>query len=355
MAISPNFWKNRNVFITGHTGFVGGWTSLWLSNLGANVFGYSLAPLTAPNFFSTIKLKKQLSQSTFANILNVKKLSKAMKASNPSIIIHMAAQPIVRDSYLKPIDTFMCNVIGTANVLEATRQIKTVKAIVNVTTDKCYEINRHEHSYNENSRLGGYDPYSSSKACSELITSSYRRSFLANLNVHLASVRAGNIIGGGDWAKDRLIPDFFKALNKKKTLIVRSPNSIRPWQHVLEPISGYLMLAEKLVKSGNKYAEAWNFGPKENDTMKVSQIVKYLCKNIKGSSYKTQNITQPHEAKVLKLNSLKAKTKLKWTNNWDLKMALDKTIEWYQAWANQQNMRDISISQIKSYEKNMNK
>jgi len=355
MGMNISFWKNRNVFLTGHTGFKGGWTSLWLSSLGANVFGYSLAPSTNPNFFSLTRLKEQLSQSTFANILDMKKLSKAMKASNPSLIIHMAAQPIVRESYKKPIETIMNNVIGTANVFEASRQIKTVKAIINITTDKCYEIQKGSKAYTENDQLGGHDPYSSSKACSELITSSYRKSFFSNTNVHLASVRAGNIIGGGDWAKDRLIPDFFRALNKKKSLIVRSPNSIRPWQHVLEPIFGYLLLAEKLIKSGKKYAEAWNFGPKERDNKEVFQIVKYLSKNIKGSSFEIINSIQPYETKILKLNSNKARTKLKWSNHWDINTTLDKTIEWYKAWQNNQDMKSFSISQIKSYEKQIYK
>mgnify|MGYP001261336810 CR=1 FL=1 len=353
--MNSSFWKNRNVFLTGHSGFKGGWTALWLSNMGANVYGYSLQPSTKPSFFEATKLDKQISKSTFANILDLKNLVQAMKIAKPSVVIHMAAQSLVRESYKLPVDTYMNNVIGTVNVLEASRQIETIKAIINVTTDKCYENQERTKPYSENDRLGGHDPYSSSKACSELVTTSYRKSFLSDLNIYLASVRSGNVIGGGDWANDRLIPDFFKALNKNETLRIRSPNAIRPWQHVLEPISGYLMLAEKLITEGNKYSEAWNFGPEENETKKVSQIAEYLCSKIKGSRFEIENSLQPHEAQLLKLDSSKAKTKLAWKNQWNLEITLNKTIEWYQAWRNQEDMKDISISQINCYEEQMEK
>ena len=353
--MNSSFWKNRNVFLTGHTGFKGGWTALWLSSMGANVYGYSLEPSTNPSFFVATKLDKQISKSTFANMLDLKNLVQAMKIAKPSVVIHMAAQSLVRESYKLPVDTYMNNVIGTVNVLEASRQIETVKAIINVTTDKCYENQERNKPYSENDRLGGHDPYSSSKACSQLVTTSYRKSFHSDLNIYLASERSANDNGGGDWANDRLIPDFFKALNKNETLRIRSPNAIRPWQHVLEPISGYLMLAEKLITEGNKYSEAWNFGPEENETKKVSQIVEYLCKKIKGSRFEIENSLQPHEAQLLKLDSSKAKTRLAWKNQWNLEITLNKTIEWYQAWRNQEDMKDISISQINCYEEQMEK
>ena len=353
LEMNSSFWKNRKVFLTGHTGFKGGWTALWLSNMGAKVYGYSLAPLTRPSFFVATKLEKQLSQSTFSNILDLKNLVQEMKTARPSVIIHMAAQSLVRESYKLPVETFMNNVIGTVNVLEAARQTETVKAIINVTTDKCYENQGWIRPYHENDRLGGHDPYSSSKACSELVTTSYRKSFLSNAGICLASVRAGNVIGGGDWANDRLIPDFFRSLDENKTLHIRSPNAIRPWQHVLEPVSGYLMLAEKLITVGDKYSEAWNFGPDESDPKQVLQIAEYLCSKFKDSRFEIENTLQPHEAEFLSLDSSKAKARLAWTNHWNLETTLNKTIEWYQAWRNHEDMKAISISQINFYEKQM--
>tara|TARA_B110000037_G_scaffold179372_1_gene205520 strand:- start:142 stop:1203 length:1062 start_codon:yes stop_codon:yes gene_type:complete len=349
------FWKNRNVFITGHTGFKGGWISLWLSKLGANVYGYSLPPPTQINFFKSIKLEKLLSKSTIENILDLKTLINAMKTANPSVIIHMAAQPLVRESYSSPIETFKTNVIGTANVLEAARYTENVKAIINVTTDKCYENLEQISPYQENDRLGGYDPYSSSKACAELVSTAYRKSFFNKCGINLATVRGGNVIGGGDWARDRLIPDFFRALNAGKSLQIRSPNAIRPWQHVLEPISGYLMLAEKLVIDGNNYAEAWNFGPDESKARSVSQIIKHLSSSFKGSSWNIENTPQLHEAGLLKIDSSKAKSRLGWIHQWNLETALNKTIDWYQVWCSRGDLMFITNAQIDAYEKKIKK
>jgi CDP-glucose 4,6-dehydratase len=241
--MSPDFWRNRSVFLTGHTGFKGGWIALWLSQLGAKVYGYSLAPPTTPNLFTEIQLQDRLYKSVTADIRDLPSLTTAMRKANPSVVIHMAAQPLVRESYNIPVDTFTTNVIGTVNVLEAVRQSKTVQAIINVTTDKCYENQEWIWPYRENDRLGGHDPYSSSKSCAEIAAAAYRDSFFAKVGKQLASARAGNVIGGGDWATDRLIPDFLRAIDVDETLRIRSPNAVRPWQHVLEPLSGYLMLA----------------------------------------------------------------------------------------------------------------
>jgi CDP-glucose 4,6-dehydratase len=264
----------------------------------------------------------------------------------------MAAQSLVRESYKAPVNTFMTNAMGTINVFEASRQIKKVKVIINVTSDKCYQNKeKYIRTFRENDPLGGYDPYSSSKACSEIITNAYRESFLNSAKIYVASARAGNVIGGGDWASDRLIPDFFRALNSNKILLVRFPGAIRPWQHVLEPISGYLNLAEKLFKYGKKYAESWNFGPNERDTKSVHEILRYLSSKFKTSNFKIENKLQLHESKFLKLNSSKAKFRLSWTSKWNTELALNKTIEWYQAWKNDEDMSNFSISQIRSYEK----
>jgi CDP-glucose 4,6-dehydratase len=345
------FWKNRSVFLSGHTGFKGGWLALWLSELGAKVHGYSLEMPSNPNFFSEINLEDRMESSTIGDIRDLDKLISAMNTSKASVVIHMAAQSLVRESYNAPLETFTTNIIGTVNVLEAVRKAETVEAIVNITTDKCYDNKEWFWPYRENDRLGGHDPYSSSKACAELISSSYRKSYLMESGTHLASVRAGNVIGGGDWGKDRLIPDLFRAIDTGKTLRIRSPNSVRPWQHVLEPLSGYLMLAEKLILNGEKFAEAWNFGPLESDSKKVSWIVEHLCKKIPKSVWVLDDSIKFHEAGFLKLDSTKAKTKLGWEPRWSLEIALDKTLDWYQSWKKNQSMAEISIEQIKAYEK----
>jgi CDP-glucose 4,6-dehydratase len=344
-----DFWQERSVFLTGHTGFKGGWMALWLSHLGAKVYGYALSPPTTPNFFTETQLQACLAQSSLSDIRNLAALTQAMRQAQPSVIIHMAAQPLVRESYHAPVETYATNVMGTVNVLEAARQTKTVEAIVNITTDKCYHNQEWIWPYREADRLGGYDPYSSSKACAELVTTAYRNSFLAEAGIQLASVRAGNVIGGGDWAKDRLIPDFLRALDAGETLRVRSPNAIRPWQHVLEPVSGYLMLAEKLVTDGAAYAEAWNFGPEEADAKPVSWIVDRLCHKIPGSRWELEGTPQPHEAGLLKLDSSKARSRLHWSPRWSLETALDQTIQWHQAWSQGQSMADVSIQQIEFY------
>lgn len=349
MEINHNFWKNRSIFITGHTGFKGGWIALWLSKMGAKVNGYSLDAPTTPNFFSETKLRERLFSSTIADILDFSSLKSALLSSKPSIIIHMAAQPLVRKSYNYPLETFKTNLIGTINLLEAAKKIDTVEAIINVTTDKCYENKEQLKSYKEDDKLGGYDPYSGSKACSEIASTVYRNSFLNQSGIKLATVRAGNVIGGGDWATDRLIPDFLRTIHTGKKLYIRFPNAVRPWQHVLEPLSGYLMLAEKLVNNKNDFAEAWNFGPEEIDSRPVSWIINYLSQKTSNLKWEIKNSLEPHEASLLLLDSSKAKSKLGWTPRWSLEIALDKIIEWHKAWIENESMDELSISQIDSY------
>ena len=347
--LSPSFWATKSVFLTGHTGFKGGWIGHWLHELGASVYGYSLQPPTQPNFFTETQLQKCLTQSTFGDICDLAALTSALKQAKPDIIIHMAAQPLVRESYSTPVETFAANVMGTVNLLQAARQVATAKAVVNITTDKCYENQEWHWPYRESDRLGGHDPYSASKACAEIVAAAYRNSFFAEANIQLASVRAGNVIGGGDWATDRLISDFLRASDSGETLKIRSPNAIRPWQHVLEPLSGYLSLAEKLYTEGSAFAEAWNFGPNEGDAKPVRWIVDQLCAHMPGAKWKTETARQPHEAGLLKLDSSKAKAKLGWTPRWNLATALSKTVEWHQAWRNQEDMAAVTSSQIQAY------
>ncbi len=347
--MDSKFWKGRRVFLTGHTGFKGGWIALWLSHMGAKVYGYSLAPLTTPSFFTETKLSERVERSIMGDIRDIENLKKSLLESRASVVIHMAAQPLVRKSYADPVETYSTNVMGTVNIFEAIRQTNTVKAVVNITTDKCYENMEWVWPYRENDRLGGYDPYSSSKSCAEIVSSAYRSSFLASQNIHLASVRAGNVIGGGDWSVDRLIPDFLRAIEAGASLKIRLPNAVRPWQHVLEPLSGYLILAEKLVLCGERYASEWNFGPDENDTKSVSWIADYLCSNLPNASWRHIETPQPHESGLLKLDSSKAKLYLGWSPKWNIEGTLDKTIEWHKAWKQGKCMTDFSIAQIEDY------
>jgi CDP-glucose 4,6-dehydratase len=349
LGMTPSFWKDKSVFLTGHTGFKGGWIAHWLFELGASVNGFSLEPPTQPNFFTETQLQNRLTHSTIGDIRDLAALTSALNQAKPDIIIHMAAQPLVRKSYSTPIETFAANVMGTVNLLEAARQVGTAKVIVNITTDKCYENKEWLWPYRENDHLGGHDPYSASKACAEIAAAAYRNSFLADANIQLASVRGGNVIGGGDWATDRLIPDFLRALDAGKTLTIRSPNATRPWQHVLEPLSGYLLLAEKLYTEGAKFAEAWNFGPNDDDAKPVSWIVEKLCAQIPSASWKTENAKQHHEAGLLKLDSSKAKSKLGWAPRWGLETALSKTTEWHQMWCNREDMSAVTSEQIQAY------
>ena len=348
--MTPDFWRGRRVFVTGHTGFKGGWLSLWLQSLGAEVHGYALTPPTEPNFFTVTNLQARLARSTIADIRDAAALTQAMQTARPDIVLHLAAQPLVRYSYTAPVETYAVNVMGTVNLLEAVRQSPTVKAVINVTTDKCYENREWVWPYRENEAMGGFDPYSSSKACSELVTAAYRRSFLESVGIQLASARAGNVIGGGDWAVDRLVPDFLRALDAGRTLTIRSPWATRPWQHVLEPLSGYLVLAEKLFTEGKSFAEAWNFGPEEVDAWPVQWIVDYLCSQVPGATWQSDASPQPHEANTLKLDSSKAKAQLGWRPRWNLQAALGMTLAWHQAWRQGSDMAAFSVQQIQEYE-----
>lgn len=354
--IQQEFWKDKNVFLTGHTGFKGSWLCMWLEFLGAKVTGYALSPPSKPSLFELCKID-ELVTSIISDIRDGESLRQAVLSAQPEIVIHMAAQPLVRESYRDPVATYATNVMGTVNLFEAVRSCSSVRSIVNVTTDKCYENKEWFWGYRENETMGGYDPYSNSKACSELITASYRNSFFnrRTYNDHkvaLASARAGNVIGGGDWSADRLLPDCIKALLKGEEILIRNPLAIRPWQHVLEPLSGYLVLAQKLYEEGPSYGEGWNFGPEDNDAKSVEWIVHKMCdKWDSTASYKLDNGEHPHEAGYLKLDCSKAKSKLGWHPKWSLEHAIEKIIEWTKAYEAGKNLRMICLDQIKEYAK----
>ncbi|MBT4731850.1 CDP-glucose 4,6-dehydratase, partial [Candidatus Woesearchaeota archaeon] len=279
----------------------------------------------------------------------------SMTGFNPDILIHMAAQPLVRYSYDAPIETYEVNVIGTAKVLEVARSCPNLRAIVNITTDKCYENDGRAEGYKENDPMGGYDPYSSSKGCAELVASSYRRSFLQDQGIGIASVRAGNVIGGGDWADDRLIPDILRSFEKNKPVVIRNPKATRPWQHVLEPLSGYLILAQNLYKDQKKYAEGWNFGPNEKDVQPVDWILDKMISKWPNSSWELDNNSNPHEAGFLKLDISKAKSKLGWSPVWELSQTLERIISWHQAWLNKDDMQTVCLTEIEEYMREINK
>jgi len=350
MEVTPDFWRGKRVFLTGHTGFKGGWLSLWLQAMGAEVHGYALNPPTEPNLFTAAKVGTGMASSKIADIRDADKLREAMQTARPEIVFHLAAQPLVRYSYAQPVETYAVNVMGTVHLLEAIRATPEVKAVVNVTTDKCYENREWVWGYRENEPMGGFDPYSSSKGCAELVTAAYRRSFLESAGVALATARAGNVIGGGDWAADRLIPDFLRAMDAGETLNIRSPQSTRPWQHVLEPLSGYLMLAERLYADGAGFAEAWNFGPADEDARSVQWIVERLAEMRKDVNWQCDEAPQPHEAHYLKLDSSKAHDRLGWQPCWRLQAALHKTLEWHEAWRKAEDMCSVTMAQIAGYQ-----
>jgi CDP-glucose 4,6-dehydratase len=350
MVVNADFWSGKRVFLTGHTGFKGGWLSLWLQSMGAEVHGYALNPPTDINLFTVADVSKGMASSVIADIREADKLSQAMQLARPDIVFHLAAQPLVRHSYVQPVETYAVNVMGTVHLLEAVRATSSVKAVVNVTTDKCYENREWVWGYRENEALGGFDPYSSSKGCAELVTSAYRQSFLAPAGIALASARAGNVIGGGDWAADRLIPDFLRAMDAGETLNIRSPLATRPWQHVLEPLSGYLMLAEQLYTKGAGFAEAWNFGPGDDDARPVRWIVERMAEMRTDVNWQCSETQQPHEANYLKLDSSKAHNQLGWEPRWRLSTALQKTLAWHEAWRNAADMKSVTLAQINEYQ-----
>lgn len=353
-ALFGGIYENRKVLITGHTGFKGSWLCIFLNKLGADIYGYALEPPTNPSLFVEANINKFIT-SYIGDIRNLEHLQEAMNKVQPEIVIHMAAQPLVRESYKNPVETYAVNVMGTVNLLEACRNTSSVKAIINVTTDKCYENQEWHWGYRENEPMGGYDPYSNSKACSELVTSSYRNSYFNSKEymkhgVAVATARAGNVIGGGDWADDRLIPDFIRAITIGQEVIIHSPYAIRPWQHVLEPLSGYLSLAAKLFSEGYNYAEGWNFGPDDRDAKNVEWITRNICKLWgESASFSIDNNPQPHEANYLKLDCSKAKAKLNWIPKWDIETSLKSIVDWNKRFLKGDNMRKITEQQIEKY------
>ncbi|KIS45407.1 CDP-glucose 4,6-dehydratase [Kosakonia radicincitans] len=352
--IDASFWKGKRVFITGHTGFKGSWLTLWLQSMGAVLKGYSLNPPTEPSLYESAAVD-DLIDSTIGDIRNFDQLHAAINDFRPEIVFHMAAQPLVRLSYDEPIETYSTNVMGTVHLLEAVKRVGGVKAIVNITSDKCYENREWVWGYREHEAMGGYDPYSNSKGCAELVASAYRNSFFnekdyAKHGVALASVRAGNVIGGGDWAKDRLIPDILRSFENNQTVIIRNPHAIRPWQHVLEPLSGYITIAQRLYEEGPAFAEGWNFGPREDDAMPVQFIVETMVK-IWGddAAWLLDGNEHPHEAHYLKLDCSKARMRLGWQPRWNLVETLERIVKWHKAWIAGEDMLARSRNEISEY------
>jgi CDP-glucose 4,6-dehydratase len=349
VGMTPEFWKGRRVFLTGHTGFKGGWLALWLHELGADVHGFALAPESSPNLFEVAGISRRIQSSVLADLRDASAVESAMSAAQPEIVLHLAAQPLVRRSYREPIATYATNVMGTVHVLEAARRVGGVSAIVSVTTDKCYENDGRSHGYVESDPMGGHDPYSSSKGCAELVTSSYRRSFMQAAGIRVATARAGNVIGGGDWSEDRLVPDFLRSIDRSVPLAIRSPDATRPWQHVLEPLSGYLQLAESLAQGKAGADDAWNFGPEQADIRPVRCVLDQLCARVEGASWRIDAQSTPHEAALLSLDNRKARVALGWAPRWPLDTALDATLEWHLAWRRGADMASECAAQIRRY------
>lgn len=356
---TASIWNNQSVFVTGHTGFKGSWLTLWLQLLGAKVSGYALNPPTIPSLFEVAHVAQCLEKDYRANLADLAQIQDALIEAQPTIIFHLAAQPLVRASYSAPIETFATNVMGTANLLEAVRRVDSVRAVVVVTTDKVYENREWLYPYREVDALGGHDPYSASKAAAELVTSSYYRSFLADRSVGVATTRAGNVIGGGDWAKDRLVPDCLRAFEQGQPVTLRYPHAVRPWQHVLEPLVGYLRLAEQLIADPQTYSQSWNFGPMATDEATVLRVATQLARLWgNGAEVKTdepEGLTQkPHEANLLKLETTQAQSRLGWVPRWSVDLALQATLQWHQAWLKMQPMNHICWEQINKYQTTRN-
>lgn len=356
MAVTPEFWRGKRVFLSGHTGFKGSWLSLWLQSLGAVVKGYALAPPTSPSLYEVANVAAGM-ESEIADIRDAAALQRSLQTFRPDIVIHMAAQPLVRLSYREPVETYATNVMGTVHLLEAVRSCDSVRAIVNVTTDKCYENREWLWGYRENEAMGGHDPYSSSKGCAELVTAAYQRSFFhLPGSAALASARAGNVIGGGDWAEDRLIPDILRAFEAGRPVIIRHPHATRPWQHVLEPLSGYLTLAEQLWKEGHAFAEGWNFGPAEGDARPVRWIVEQLVADWgRDASWQLDGDQHVHEAGYLKLDCSKAHARLHWYPVWSLASTLRRIVDWQQACLAGADMQAHCLREITDYTNSMNR
>ena len=351
--MNPGFWQTRKVLLTGHTGFKGSWLSLWLQSLGAEVTGYSLAAPTEPSLFVLADVARGM-HSVHGDVRDLEHLKRVVREHQPEIVFHLAAQSLVRRSYSDPVGTYATNLMGTAHVLETVRDAPTIRAVVIVTSDKCYENLEDGRAYRETDPLGGFDPYSSSKAGAELITGAFRNSFFSSAKhakTGVGSVRAGNVIGGGDWATDRLIPDVMRAVFAGGKVLIRNPDAVRPWQHVLDPLCGYLMLAEKLCHDPKRYAEAWNFGPDESESLPVATVLE-LLKLLWGAdmAWQSEDDVHLHEAHSLKLDSSKARTMLGWQPQWNLNRALEATAEWYKAQQSQKELGSITLKQIQSYQ-----
>ncbi|SCK37726.1 CDP-glucose 4,6-dehydratase [Variovorax sp. HW608] len=358
--MSGSFWSGKRVFLTGHTGFKGCWLALWLAKQGAHVTGYALAADTRPSLHA-LTGEAGAAESIIADIRDLERLRKAMHGSHPDVVFHLAAQPLVRRSYADPVETYSTNVMGTVHLLEAVRSCDSVRAVLVVTSDKCYENREWQWGYRENEPMGGYDPYSNSKGCAELVCASYRSSFFNpdrhnEHGVALATARAGNVIGGGDWSEDRLLPDLLRAFGQNRAADIRNPSAIRPWQHVLEPLRGYMMLAENLYQHGPAWAQAWNFGPNDSDAKPVSWIADRLADLWGGTAtWRTDaGPDQPHEARWLKLDCSKARQTLGWVPRWDLERGLSAIVEWQRAWAVGHAMTDFTLQQIATYESSAN-
>ena len=345
----PSFWRGKRVLVTGHTGFKGSWLALWLQSMGAEVYGYALAPSTKPSLFELARVGDGM-DSTIGDVRDPAALRRCMDAARPEIVLHLAAQAVVRLSYEEPVETYATNVMGTVNLLEAVRHDAGVRAMVVVTSDKCYENREWEWGYRENEPMGGHDPYSSSKGCAELATAAWRSSFFSKPGAAaVATARAGNVIGGGDWTRDRLIPDIMRAITERKPVAIRNPASIRPWQHVLEPLGGYLLLAEHLFEKGGDYAEAWNFGPRDRDCRPVRWIVDRIASQWSGVRWEIDEREKPHEANYLKLDSSRAAARLDWQPRWDLEATLASIVRWHQAHLEGADMRAMVLKQIEEF------
>jgi CDP-glucose 4,6-dehydratase len=356
MVMDSSFWKNKKVLLTGHTGFKGSWLSLWLQKLGVDLIGFSKSVPTKPSLFELADVGKNMT-SIMGDITSIENITNVVKQHNPEIIVHMAAQSLVHKSYDQPLETFSTNIMGTVNLLEAVRNTSKKCVIINVTSDKCYENQELSRGYKENDPMGGYDPYSSSKGCAELITSSFRNSFFKDSNnkdydISLASVRAGNVIGGGDWADNRIVPDIMRGILDKKIIKIRNPNSVRPWQYVLEPLRGYLELAEKLYNYKSEYTESWNFGPEIDDAKPVSwlvnEIVEMWGENIEVD-FDNDDLDHKHETNFLRLDCSKAKSKLKWNPKIKLEEGLKLTVNWYKQYEQTKELREFTENQIEEY------
>lgn len=351
--MKKNFWKDKTVLITGHTGFKGSWLSLWMQSLSAKVIGIALDPPTSPNLFEEANVADGMINIT-EDIRDLKSIKKIFFKYQPEIVFHLAAQPLVLYSYNHPVETYSTNVMGTLNILESIRAIDSVKSAVMITSDKCYENVEKSEGYKETEPMGGRDPYSSSKGAAELLISSYRRSYFSGINqsnkVSIASARAGNVIGGGDWAENRLIPDIINAIDNEIKINIRNPKSIRPWQHVIEPLAGYIILAESLYNQGSNFAEGWNFGPNLENNKPVEWILEYIKNKLQLEEFwNIDNLDYPHEASYLKLDSRKANKRLEWSPKWTLESAIDKVLEWNNSYKQGMDPKEISLNQISEY------